>query len=158
MANFKNTEPYKVTTKTTAPAPANGTGTIVTDRTAVIGTGTAFQSELRRGSWLVSLAADEIRIVTKVESDTFARVREPFTADITSSTPSIIANTSMNIRTLSVGIKEGLTDGEVDGSVLTNGTSLVFTKEGDSKDNFKNFNDPLIIDGTGTIIDVVISR
>jgi len=161
MANFTNNEFFKVTTKTTVPAPANGTGTIETEGTGVIGTGTSFRSEMRKGSWLVKIGSDEIRVVERVESDTLAILREAFTVDIAAlTTPSIISNTSLNIKTLSVGILTGLNDGELNGVVLDNGTSIVFTKEGNDKDGFKSFIDPVIIDAAtnSTTITVTIQR
>lgn len=159
MANSTNTNPYKVTSKVTIPAAANGTGTIVTQGKAIVGTSTLFKAggELRRGCWIVDIAADEMRQVDSVESDTLAYLTEAFSSDITSSTPSIISTVDLNNRTISFGILSGLADGEVNGMVFDNGTSFVFTKEGDTKGNFKSFQDPVIVDGTGTTITITIN-
>lgn len=160
MTNFTNTVPYKVTAKDTVPASVNGTGTIVTAGKGIVGTGTKFKSlgELQAGSYIVSLAADEIRLVLEIESDTFARLSQPFTSDLTSATPVIIRKRDLNIKTLSVGILSGASDGEINGSVLSNGTSEVFTKEGNSRSRKRDFVDPIIIDGTGTSITVSLNR
>lgn len=160
MANFKNTNVYKVTTKTTVPAPTAGTGTIVTAGISVKGTSTLFRSggELQKGAWIVSIGADELRQVVSVESDTLAILSNAFSSDITTSTPSIIKTTDLNIKTISVGILSGLTDGEIDGVAFVNNTSYTFEKNGNSRDNFKSFIDPIIIDGDSTIIDVEIVR
>ena len=157
MANFKNTDFYKVTNaKTTVPAPANGTGTIETVDNKVVGTGTSFLTGMKAGSWLVKIASDEIRKVISVKSDTEATLSEAFTIDISSgATPSIISPASLNFISISVGILSGLTDGEIDGTVFDNGTSVVFTKAGAVKTGSRNFVDPIIIDGVGTVITVV---
>jgi len=122
------------------------------------GTGTLFHSQMRKGSWLVDIANDEIRVVDNVASDTEATLSNAFSSDLSSAAPSIIANTDLNIKTISVGIESGLSDGEIDGIVFGNGKTYVFTKSGDGKDGFKSFIDPIIIDGTGTTIDVTIER
>ena len=157
----KNDNYYLVTTKTSVPAPANGTGTIGTQGIGIVGTGTKFitNSELQKGSWIVDTAQDEVRIVDRVDSDTVAYLREAFSSDITpGATPSIIHNTSLNVKEISVGIASGGVDGEIDGVVLVAGTSVVFSKSSDSKDGFKSFVDPIIVDGTGTSILVSIIR
>lgn len=160
MANFKNTEYYRITnTKTTVPAPANGTGTIDTDGKSVIGTGTLFLSEMRAGAWLVDTSQDEVRKVLQVESDTLAYLSNAFSSDIAAlTTPSIIASDDLNIRGLSVAILSGLTDGEIDGVVFDNGDSVVFGKFSDNKDGFKSFVDPIIVEATGTDVKVTILR
>ena len=160
MANYKNTDYYRITnTKTTVPAPANGTGTIETVGDAVKGTGTAFLSEMRAGAWLTKVASDEVRKVLRVESDTLAYLDNGFTVDIAAaSTPSIINSIDMNIRGLSVAILSGLADGEIDGTVFDNGDSVVFGKFSDNKDGFKSFVDPIIVDAVGTDVKVTILR
>lgn len=160
MANQKNTNTYAVTSKVTVPASANGTGTIVTDGKAIKGTGTKFKtlSELRRGCFIVSIGADEMREVKEVESDTFARLGEAFLVDLTSAAPLIIDSTDLNIKAISVGIISGLTDGEIDGKVFVNNTSYTFEKNGNNRRGDRDYIDPIIIDGTSTSIDVIILK
>lgn len=76
--------PYYLLDNTKACIPANeaGTGTIETVKNGIIGTGTSFKTELANGAWLVDLTNNEVRKVIQVESDTYAILDSPFTADI----------------------------------------------------------------------------
>lgn len=158
MANFTKDEYYSIVgTKESIPVSAAGTGTIETKGTGVIGTNTLFRSEMQRGSWLVDLPQNELRKVIKVESDTFARVSNPFTIDIAAlTTPDIIANHQLNLKELSV-IAVG-TDGVFRGTTLQQGQGTNAVKTGDSKGDSSSHTDPGIADATGTIINVILQR
>ena len=153
MANFKNSNYYRITAKQTLPASANGTGTISTLGQSVIGVGTAFKSEMPVGSWLTSLTANEIRKVVSVSSDTEALLSDAFTVDIAALTaPNIIHGRDCNVKAISVAIKAGLADGEIDGLALANGTGHTWSKDGNSMKANGDYVDPIIVNGTGTVI------
>ncbi len=158
MANFKKDEYYSIVgTKETIPVSGAGTGTIETKGTGVVGTNTLFRSEMQAGSWLVDLTQDEYRKVISVESDTFARLSNPFTVDISAlTTPDIIAKTTLSIRELSVIAV--VTDGVLDGTTLQAGQGTSLIKTGDSKGDDSSHVDPFIADATGTIINVILQR
>jgi len=167
MANpSKNTQFYKITAaKETVPASSNKTGTIETVGTSVIGTGTLFESEMQKGSWLVDLTQNEVREVMKVENDTLATLSDAFTLVIAGgTTPNVIKSDDLNIREISVAVP--LVDsggasyafGEIDGVELESGMPIAFGKNSDTKGNFKSFIDPIIANATGTVINVTILK
>jgi len=164
--NYKNTVFYQISNaKQTVPASANKTGTIETVGAAVKGTSTLFTTEMQVGSWLTSLAANEIRKVIKVESNTLAYLDHAFTVDIAAGvTPNVVKHSDLNIREVAIAIplttSGGVAQafGEVDGQPLASGLPVSFGKNSDIKDNFKSFVDPIIANATGTVINVTILR
>ena len=160
MANpNKNTQYYKLTTKTSVPAPANKTGTIETVGVAVKGTGTLFTTEMQVGSWIIDTSQDELRRVIKVESDTLAFISDTFTVNIAAATtPSVIKNEDLNVREIAIAIPLGQADGEIDGTALEAGLPVSFGKNSDTKGNFKSFIHPVIVDASGTEANITILR
>lgn len=157
MANFKNSLYYLVTDKRTVPANANATGTIKTVGTAVIGTNTLFKTEMPIGSWLVDESQDEIRQITRVESDTLAYFGNAFTSDISlGTTPSVIHSKDAKPVSIAVSIPASANDGEVDGATFTKGSSLSFSKDSTGRSDARSLVNPIIVDGTGTTIQVLI--
>jgi hypothetical protein len=159
MANYKNTDYYAITGKETIPVSANKTGTIETVGKAVKGDGTLFMTEMQAGSWLIDLAQDEMRKVVRVESDTLAFLDNAFTADLAAlTTPSVISRTSLNLKSISVSISPLLADGEIDGVVFNAGAAMAWAKNGMDDRGIYSFVDPVIADGTGTVINVAILK
>lgn len=155
--NYKNTKYFIVTGKQTVPANANGTGTIETVGKAVKGTGTAFTTEMPVGSWLVDESQDEIRKVISVTSDTLAYLDAPFTSDIAAlTTPSIIEAKDTKAVSIAVAIPAGLAAGEIDGVAFAAGSSISFSKDSRDHSASRDLVDPLIVDGTGTTMQVLI--
>jgi hypothetical protein len=162
MSNTKNTKFYKISDdKQTVPASANKTGTISTQGTAVIGVGTLFKTEMQAGSWLTDLANNELRKVLRVESNVLAYLESAFQADIAAlTTPNIVANTSLNIRELSVIIPlvnsagTAYAFGELDGTELESGLPVTFGKASKDNENSFSYIDPIEADATGTVINV----
>lgn len=152
MANFKNTDYDYIITKRTVPESANGTGTITTSGIAVVGVGTQFLSEMPVGSWITDITNDEIRKVIRVNSNTEAVLDYAFTTNLASAAPDIIIASKLNISALSVKIPTGSPNGEIDGKVFIAGESATWTKDGRSTSSLRDFVDPIIVDGAGTII------
>lgn len=154
--NFKNDQYLPITSKQTLPASADGTGTISTLGTAVIGIGTSFKTEMPLGSWLVDLSANEIRIVKDVTSDTLARLENAFTSDISASTtPNIIHRKDLGVVAISVKAIGG--DVKIDGYTLQEGESLTFDKDRD-RSSHRDLVDPIIADPNGNTINTIIFR
>ncbi len=151
--NYKNSNYLRVdNAKQTIPSTANGTGTIVTEGKHVVGTNTLFLSEMPVGSWIYSASQNEIRKVVNVIDNTKAYLSNAFTVDLVAAAPAIIHARNTNVKAISVAIKAGLADGAIDGVTLSNGTGMTFSKDGNSMKAIGDYVDPIIADGTGTVI------
>ncbi len=158
MANFTNNS-YTVLNniKESVPQALDGTGTIGTDGTRVNGTSTLFKSEMQAGSWLIDLSQNELRKVISVQSDTRATISNPFTIDLEALTiPDIINKNSLSLTELSV-IAIG-SDGLMNGATLSAGIAVNLIKTGNSKGDMSSHVDPVIIDATGTIVNVLTQQ
>lgn len=153
----KNTEYNLITGKQSVPESSSGTGTISTDGIVVNGTGTLFSTEMPKGSWLVDLSQNYMCQVDRVDSDTKAYLLDSFPVDLSSVSPDIIPMKIMNVVAISVQIPSGLTDGEIDGEVFPQGTSITFAKDRDHSAH-RDLIDPIIVDGTGTQMQILILR
>lgn len=159
MANFKNTNYLPITAKQTLPTNVAGTGTLSTEGINVVGDGTLFLSEMQVGSWLVDLTQNEIRKVVRVDSDTSAVLDVAFSSDLAALTAvDVIPSSSLGVKAISVGIKSGLADGEIDGEVFSNGYDITFSKDSNQATSQRDLIDPIIVDGTGTTIISIIMR
>lgn len=161
IVNYKNTiYKYLDDVKTTIPESITGTGTIETIGTRVIGTGTAFRSEIRKGSWIVDLTQDEIREVDSVESDTVAYIKQAFSADLPALTLlDKISATETSVVAISAQVpSSAAADATMDGEILPKGTSITFSKDSRDGNKSKDFIDPVIIDASGTTVQVLIMK
>lgn len=159
MANFKNTFYDLITDKRTIPYNETATGTCSTNGTRVDGVGTLFRSEMRSGSWLVDLTNNEIREVDSVESDTVAFLKQAFTSDLASGAFEIIKATEAQVVSIGVQVpSSAAADAELDGSVFAKGTSLTFSKDSRDGNKSKDFIDPIIVDASGTSVQVLIMK
>ena len=156
--NYKNSIYKNISGLQTVPESADGTGTITTQGTVVVGVGTRFLSEMPKGSWLCSLSATEIRKVVSVQSDTVANIEEAFTAELVAVAPNIIHEDDTGIVTISVCIPSGEADGLVDGEVFPGGVSLTISKDGRMTSSTRDVIDPLIVDGSGTTMLITINK
>ncbi len=140
-----------ISDKRSIPFNSNGTGTIVTHGIAVVGTGTAFTTEMSAGSYLVDLANNEVRRVYRVDSDTLAFLEVAFTADITASTPEIIANYQCKVKEV-----ELVTAGAcfIDGVAFTGSKKI--DKLGNSKSGRPDLIEPFVVDASATTMAVTI--
>lgn len=161
IVNYKNTiYKYIDNAKTTIPESITGTGTIQTIGTRVIGTGTAFKSEIQKGSWIVDLTQDEIREVDSVESDTVAYIRQAFSSDLAALTAlDKISSVDTMVVAISAQVpSSAATDAEIDGEVFPKGTSITFSKGDRDGNKSKDFIDPIILDATGTTVQILIMK
>lgn len=156
MANYKNTLYYLVTAKQTVPANITKTGTAVTTGTAVQGTGTLFKTEMPVGSWLVDMSQYEIRRVIRVESDTLAYLDVAFSSNVSSAAPAIIPADKAKPVTISVSVPASGSDGAVDNVALAAGTGLTFSKDSRDHSAARDIVDPIIVNGTGTTMQILI--
>lgn len=74
--------------KDTFPVSTTLTGTVssVNDKTRIVGSGTAFLTEISRGEWLYVAAETEVRQVREVLSNTELILEEKFTNTLTGAT------------------------------------------------------------------------
>jgi len=158
MANDKNTDYYAQTTKDTIPASTALTGTVTTSGIYVKGSSTLFKTQLQKGSWIYDAAQNEVRKVVSVngDSDIDAQITHAFSADLSAVALVVVKRTDLNIRELS--FYADATDAKIEAITLKAGVSVNYGKTGDSKDNFKNFIDPVIVDATGTTVYVTILK
>ncbi len=157
--NYKNTNYFLVTGKQTLPVQVNGTGTIVTDGTTVIGTGTLFTSEMQKGSWLVDLSTNEIRKVINVTNDTLAYIDYPFTVDLAGIAAQYIPIKDLGVVTISVDVPAGsATAGEIDGVSFPAGNTITFSKDSRDHSGRRDLIDPIIVNGSGTTMLALITR
>lgn len=158
-ANFKNTFYDSISGAQTIPVSANATGTVSTDSSAVIGTGTLFKTEMPVGSWLTSIAADEIRKVVSVESDVLAYLSDPFTVDLSAVTPNVIHTSKLNIVAISISVPAAAAAATtVDGVAFPKGAALTFSKDGRSTSGVRDFIDPIVVDATGSTMLISICK
>jgi hypothetical protein len=140
-----------ITDKRSVPFNVAGTGTIVTHGIAIVGTGTAFSTELQAGSYLVNLTTNEAIKVYRQDTDTKAFLEKAFSSDISSSTPQIISKAKAKVKEIKL-----VTAGAcyIDGVAFT-GTAD-YNKNGDHKSGRPNLIEPIIVDATGQSMTVEI--
>lgn len=157
MSNQKNNFYNLITDKRTVPFNETGTGTIETNKLGIIGTGTAFKTELKRGAWIVDLTNNEIRKVESVESDTYAILVSAFSTDIAAASPlDYIPAWKGNAREISIIIP--LTDqggtandwGQVDGEDFPPGLPYTISKSSRDDSSVMDVVNPIIVDATDT--------
>lgn len=138
-----------ITDKRSIPFNESGTGTIATFGLAVVGTGTAFLTEMQAGSYLVDLTQWEFRRVIRVDSDTQAYLSEAFTSNIAAgTTPEIIKKQFASPSEVSIKIPSSEPDGLLDNKTF----SGILTKSKSSLDRSSQWDriGPWIVDATGT--------
>ncbi len=153
MANYKNSNSEIISTLRTVPANSTKTGTIETDGKNVIGTGTAFTTEVKVGDWLCSLSASEIRKIVNIEDDTNMYLEEGFTADLAALSTIVTCPISpyKEISYLNVGSGTG----KIDGLNVAQGEYGCWGKTSLAIDSRKDFVDPIIVDGTSSNIKIL---
>jgi len=156
VSERKNSKNYILSvTKTTVPAYATKTGTMVTSGKNVIGTGTLFVSEVRPGDWLVDINNfDELRKVVSITSNTHMIIDSPFAGDILAANPVRTVRSRAKMISLS---NTGGSDATVDGVALIPGESNSYPKS-DKNPNGSDFIDPMIVVPGSTTVKVVILK
>jgi len=159
MANFKNSNYYLISNAAdTVPASASGTGTVSTAGTAVTGTGTAFLTELLPGSWLIDFASNEIRLVTAVSDDTTAYIQQAFTAPLAGVNLAYVDKNNLHAYGISVQVPSTEADITVDGETLYAGTSVSFTKDSRNRSTGRDFVNPIVVDATGSVAQIIVEK
>ena len=143
---------YKVINdKRSIPFNSSGTGTLSTAETVVTGIGTLFTTEMPVGSYLVDLTNDEVRRVIRVDSNTKAFLEKSFTNEFSAATPEIIGAWQAKAKEISI---------ETSGSCELNGEAftgiLTFPKGGSGRSARPDLVSPIIVDATGTTMNIMI--
>lgn len=153
--NYTKNQVYQLTTLTSVPAPTTGTGTIETAGKVVIGTGTLFSTELPAGSFVLSLAAGELRKVVKVNSNTSAILDYAFSAPIAAlSTLYFIPEDKTHIAEISAIAATGAGAFDINGVVWPEAVEYKASKANRERMSGVDFVDPIIVDGTGSTVKV----
>lgn len=163
MTNFKNNFYDSITNKRSIPYSAATTGTVTSTGVNVVGTGTLFIAECPPGSWFVDLAANEVRKVKSVISDTRLVLEEAFTVDLAAvATPQVIHAKEMKAVEIEVFIPLVVAPGGannafgvIDGIAFPSGyvRKLSKSSKGESK---RSTIDPIIVDASATVMTVSI--
>jgi hypothetical protein len=157
--NNKNSIYYVSTINQTVPLSTIQTGTIETLDSAVVGTGTKFKTEMPAGSWLVDLTQNEIRKVKDVESDVLAYVDAPFTLDLAALTAlNVILAKDAKCVSIALQVPAGGAAATLDGYPFPAGTSVAFSKDSRDHSAARDLVDPVIIDASGTSVQVLIQK
>lgn len=143
-----------ITDKRSIPFNSNGTGTIETFGEAVVGTGTAFTTEMKVGSYLVSESQWQVRRVRRVDSDTVAFLDKPFTSNLASAAPSIIPWYSASPKMIALEVKSTDPDALIDNVAFTGILNL--DKSGNDRSSFRDIVKPIVVDASGTEMKVDI--
>jgi hypothetical protein len=150
----KNSAYYAVTTKVTVPATSTKTGTITTAGKNVVGVGTKFTTEIKKGDWIADLVTNnELRVVTDVRDDLFLTIDSAFTADIAGATLTVVRSRAKQVSLANAGGAAAT----IDGVTFAVGESVTYPKSNKNPDG-KDFIDPLLVNGTGTTIKVQIQK
>lgn len=149
--NYKNTVYSRSTGHDTFPASKAKTGTITTtnayDGKRVIGTSTLFTTELEIGGWIVDIAHDEIRKITNILTDTNLTIDHAFSNSLTGLALKYVPpSDSVELSVVFSGAS-----GKIDGQLLPANIGFSFGKTGRDNSAVRDFIDPLIIDATGTV-------
>lgn len=149
MANNKNSFFDSISDKRTIPYNQTLTGTYAIGAASqnVVGTATAFITELKKGDWIVDLANDEIRKITHVQSDTLATIESPFSNAVVAGTEFTAASRLVEI---SVVIPPGGVAGEIDGVALPAGIPVSWGKTSRERSAERDLVDPIIVEATGS--------
>ncbi len=139
--------------------PVNIVYDVVTDKRSVPfnvagGAGTKFLTEMPAGSYLVDLTNWEVRKVVDVKSDVLAYLNQAFTNNLFGAAPQIIYNGKATPTEIELSIKSGSANGLLFNKQFS-GTKK-FSKA--NRDNSSSMDrvQPVIIDGTGTSIEVTV--
>ena len=153
--NYTKNTVYSLTTLTSVPAPTTGTGTIETVAKVINGTGTLFLTELPVGSFVLSLAAGELRKVVKVENNTTAFLDYAFSVDIpAASALKLIHENKTHIAEISAMAATGAGAFDINGVVWPEGVEYKASKANRERMSGVDFVDPIIVDGSGSTVNV----
>jgi hypothetical protein len=149
---MKQLERASVTDKRSVPFNVAGTGTVVTQGIAIVGTGTLFNTEMKAGSYLVNLATNEAIKVIRKDSDTLAFLEKAFTSDFASAAPQIIAWNKAKVKKLKLTT---VAANFIDGVAYTG--TFEIDKLGDDRSSRPNLIEPVILDSTAgpTIVEII---
>jgi hypothetical protein len=160
MAYTKNNQNYAVSNaKVTVPAAAAITGTIQTFGIGIKGTGTAFLTEMRVGDWLYNATTNEVRKINQVLNDDTAYINRVFASDLAalSQCITIKRNDAYNVKSISllVGSASAIVDGT---ETVPAGTGWESSKSNIAPMSQQDVVDPIVLNATGTTVQVTILR
>ncbi len=151
MTNYKNTNILSITTDTTLPTYATGTGTFTAAAGSrdVSGASTLFTTELHVGDWLVDLTNHEMRRIDRIGSNTALNIDHGFTNVQT--TVGVLHIPSSRVVSILLNCASG--SAVVDGTTIPTATTIVWDKSSrETQHSPIDFCDPVFVNGTaGTV-------
>ncbi len=150
---YRNTYGPPITSLTTVPSPVAKTGTLTSSGTVVKGTGTDFKGEdVREGDFIWDAAQGEIRkIVSSSYSSQLLEIDTPFTADLAAVALVIVkAGKILSVSFANSGAANGL----IDGNAIIPFQTMTMKRDVSNRKGDEHI-DPVIVDGTGTTIEVL---
>lgn len=159
--NYKNSQ-YKYLDNEVVSAPLSsvGSGTVSSDGKALIGVGTAFTTEIPKGSWVIDFSNNELRQVDRVESDTLAYLTEAFSTDLSVSSQLDKIHT-MDCDAVSISVQvlsSAAANITIDGETFPKGASITFSKDSRDRSGKRDLVDPILIDATSTTAMLLIMK
>jgi len=152
---FKNTYDTPITTLEVVPSADTLTGTIdvAAGSTVVVGTSTDFYHEAAPGDFL--WANNELREIIGISTSfDVMNINAPFSAPVVAANLEVVKKAQ--IKTLSLR-NDGGAVALVDGNPLPNGGSITFNRDS-SNIGGDEYIDPVIVDGTGTSVAVLVIK
>lgn len=153
---YRNQYGPPITTLTPFPLPVTKTGIIDSSLTVVKGIGTDFNEEdIKKGDFLWNQAQGELRKITgKSYSSEILNIDTPFTADLVGQPLTIVKAAQVKSITL---LNNGAAPGTIDGQTIAVFQTISFGRN-ESGTGGDEYIDPVIVDGTGTSIQILKTK
>lgn len=157
--NSKNSIFYKVTSHISVPASVAGTGTFASAAGSidVVGSGSLFKTEIKRGDWLIDIANDEVRQVENVDTNTTLTLVQGFSnAQTTTAVVSVVQS-----RAKKIGLIADNAAVTIDGQTMPANIEISWDKSSEdmtSAHSPNSFIDPVIVNATGHNLYVTITE
>jgi len=152
---MKNNKAITLTSQDSIPQASSGTGTLTSagNGQQIVGSGTAFLTELNIGDWIYIKGQNEFQKVEVITSDTELYLAEAFTIALAGSTFHITASSRYAEISFLVS---GAADVTIGGVTFKPGTSQTYSKASSSGSFKQQFIDPIDIDAAGSEVLVTV--
>jgi hypothetical protein len=152
---MKNTNIINLTSQDSIPQASSGTGTISSAGSGqhIVGSGTAFLTELDIDDWIYIKGQNELKKVEVIMSDTELYLTEAFTVALSGSAFHI---TPASRYTEISFLVSGASNVTVDGIAFTTGTSQTYSKSSSNGSFNQKFVDPIDVNATGSGVLVTV--
>jgi hypothetical protein len=152
---MKNSKIITLTSQDSIPQASSGTGTLTSagNGQQIVGSGTAFLTELNIGDWIYIKAQNEFQKVEVITSDTELYLTEAFTVALSGSAFHITASSRYTEISFLV---TGAANVTADGITFTPGTAQTYSKASATGSFAREFVDPIDINATGSSVLITV--